>query len=213
MSTDTEPMIEVSPPIDLEAIDARAAVATPGPWDIMTVAGAGRRQHLTKPGEEATLARVVSYQVDPPTFVCELEGEDLATTEFIRAAREDVPLLSQEVHRLRRVVEHLLRDAAPTTLTTAQHQALDHVQKTLGLSSRVELIRHALALAELEADSVAKGHVVARTELVDIVFDGPPGPKSGRFVEVENAQGQSVRIGEWVARPRDQWALRIRAVR
>ena len=46
---------------------------------------------------------------------------------------------------------------------------------------------------------------------VDIVFDGPPGPDSGRFVEVENANGRSIRLGEWVARPDGLWALRIPA--
>ena len=29
-------------------------------------------------------------------------------------------------------------------------------------------------------------------EYVDIVFDGPPGPESGRFVEVENAAAESI---------------------
>ena len=46
---------------------------------------------------------------------------------------------------------------------------------------------------------------------VDIVFDGPPGPESGRFVEVEDANGRSIRLGEWVARPDGYWALRIPA--
>lgn len=31
-----------------------------------------------------------------------------------------------------------------------------------------------------------------------IVFDGPPSHESGRFVEVENRFGRSVRVGEWV---------------
>ena len=44
---------------------------------------------------------------------------------------------------------------------------------------------------------------------VDIVFDGPPGPESGRFVEVENERGRSVDLGEWVHRPDGYWALRI----
>jgi hypothetical protein len=44
---------------------------------------------------------------------------------------------------------------------------------------------------------------------VDIVFDGPPGPESGRFVEVENERGRSVDIGEWIHRPDGLWALRI----
>ncbi len=43
---------------------------------------------------------------------------------------------------------------------------------------------------------------------VDIVFDGPPGPESGRFVEVENQHGRSVNVGEWVHRPGGYRALR-----
>ena len=44
---------------------------------------------------------------------------------------------------------------------------------------------------------------------VDIGLDGPPGPESGRFVEVENQRGRSVNVGEWVQRPDGYWALRI----
>ena len=50
------------------------------------------------------------------------------------------------------------------------------------------------------------------TTYVDIVFDGPPGPESGRFVEVEDASGKSIRLGEWLQRPDGSWALRIPAV-
>ncbi len=39
-----------------------------------------------------------------------------------------------------------------------------------------------------------------RTGYIDVVFDGPPGPESGRFVEVEDDQGKSVEVGEWVQR-------------
>lgn len=34
-------------------------------------------------------------------------------------------------------------------------------------------------------------------ENLHIVFDGPPGPVTGRFVEVENDAGASIRVGEW----------------
>ena len=43
----------------------------------------------------------------------------------------------------------------------------------------------------------------------DVVFDGPPGPVAGRFVECENECGASISIGEWVHRPDGCWALRI----
>jgi hypothetical protein len=44
---------------------------------------------------------------------------------------------------------------------------------------------------------------------VDIVFDGPPGPESGRFIEVEDDQRRSINLGEWVRRDDGYWALRI----
>lgn len=50
------------------------------------------------------------------------------------------------------------------------------------------------------------------TALIDIVFDGPPGPTAGRFIEVEEATGKSIRIGDWVERPDGYWVLRLQAV-
>lgn len=45
---------------------------------------------------------------------------------------------------------------------------------------------------------------------LDVVLDGPPGPDGGRFVEVEDANGRSVDVGEWRRREDGLWALRIR---
>ncbi len=44
---------------------------------------------------------------------------------------------------------------------------------------------------------------------IDIVFDGPPGPEAGRFVEVENAERQSINTGAWIQRDDGYWALRL----
>jgi hypothetical protein len=45
---------------------------------------------------------------------------------------------------------------------------------------------------------------------IDIVFDGAPGPaRNPGFIEVENAQGESIVAGEWVERSDGGWALRI----
>src|SRR5215207_2708310 len=46
-------------------------------------------------------------------------------------------------------------------------------------------------------------------DLVDIVFDGPPGPESGRFIEAEDADGKSIRFGQWIERSDGRWVLRI----
>ncbi len=46
-------------------------------------------------------------------------------------------------------------------------------------------------------------------QAINIVFDGPPGPEAGRFVEVETDEGASICVGEWIERPDGLWALRI----
>lgn len=47
------------------------------------------------------------------------------------------------------------------------------------------------------------------TPYIDIVFDGPPSHKSGRFVETESPAGVGVHAGEWIDRGDGFWALRI----
>ena len=46
---------------------------------------------------------------------------------------------------------------------------------------------------------------------IDIVCDGPPDHAATRFIEVENAKGQSISFGAWTQRPDGYWALRIPA--
>jgi hypothetical protein len=59
------------------------------------------------------------------------------------------------------------------------------------------------------ADVLTKTAAVALTRQIQIVFDGPPGPDSGQFVEVEDEAGRSVDVGNWVERQDGYWALRI----
>ena len=47
---------------------------------------------------------------------------------------------------------------------------------------------------------------------INIIFDAPPGPHSGRFIEVENDAGESISIGQWLQRPDGYWSLRIDAL-
>jgi hypothetical protein len=54
-------------------------------------------------------------------------------------------------------------------------------------------------------------------QYIDIVFDGPPSHESGRFVEVENENRQSINVGTWIAPTETNdpqstgfWRLRIR---
>lgn len=44
---------------------------------------------------------------------------------------------------------------------------------------------------------------------IAIVFDGPPAPESGRFVEVEDANGKSISVGRWEHSADGYWRLWI----
>lgn len=35
------------------------------------------------------------------------------------------------------------------------------------------------------------------SEVIRLIFDGPPSPTAGRFIEAENEAGASIRVGEW----------------
>lgn len=52
--------------------------------------------------------------------------------------------------------------------------------------------------------------IPAARALIDIVFDGPPAPETGRFVEVEDPARHSIGdVGEWIHRDDGYWVLRI----
>lgn len=76
-----------------------------------------------------------------------------------------------------------------------------------------ELYHHAVAPRNKQALAAAtelcEAHAVDETDYVDILFDGPPSHKSGRFVEVENSKRQSIKIGEWIHRDDGYWVLRF----
>jgi hypothetical protein len=49
-------------------------------------------------------------------------------------------------------------------------------------------------------------------QTINLIFDGPPAPESGRFVEVETDDGYSISLGQWLERPDGYWTLRIEKV-
>jgi len=45
-----------------------------------------------------------------------------------------------------------------------------------------------------------------------VVFDGPPGAESGRFIEVEKEDGSSVNAGQWEELEDGTWALWLHVI-
>jgi hypothetical protein len=51
-----------------------------------------------------------------------------------------------------------------------------------------------------------------RYQRLKVVFDGPPAPESGRFIEVEREDGSSVSAGKWEELEDGSWALWLRVI-
>src|SRR6185312_16156436 len=57
-----------------------------------------------------------------------------------------------------------------------------------------DLVRGSARAALLAADRLTAAQAVS--DVIDIVFDGPPNHESGRFVEVEDGNGSGIKCGE-----------------
>lgn len=60
-----------------------------------------------------------------------------------------------------------------------------------------------------DQNATSEGMGARLCSAINIIFDGPPGPVAGRFVEVETDDGKSINAGEWAERTDGLWALRI----
>tara|TARA_R110000822_G_scaffold310554_1_gene444061 strand:- start:45808 stop:46239 length:432 start_codon:yes stop_codon:yes gene_type:complete len=64
--------------------------------------------------------------------------------------------------------------------------------------------------ADHEPEPVVAPESKPSDDFIDFVFDGPPGPECGRFVESEDPSGASISAGEWIDRKDGYWALRVK---
>ena len=111
---------------DLNAIRARAAAATKGPWEVERWEDFGGSPSYSIPGAE----RFREYR---NSIEC---GEDEATAEFIAHARQDIPALCDEVEQLRQsiaVTGGLYRSAESdvTQIMAAMTELVHHGDLTL----------------------------------------------------------------------------------
>jgi len=87
-------------------------------------------------------------------------------------------------------------------------------RKPCACTDKVECTTHAIAnrVATYLTTPAPSPAQATEVERLHIVFDGPPSPESGRFVEVENDAGESVNAGEWLHRKDGLWELIIAGV-
>lgn len=99
-------------------------------------------------------------------------------------------------------------------MKTPQEIAEEAITADAGVPDRLDEIYsntyegvRALIAEAIKADRAQRD---TRSEYIDIVLDGPPDHESGRFVEIEDSSGASVKVDEWIERDGGYWALRIR---
>src|ERR1039458_7167629 len=115
-----------------------------------------------------------------------------------------VPLNAEELMNLSMGTHTGLEERVLATIRqrTQERDALQagHVEdhETIAkLRSRVAALETAYANALVEIELMGT-RMHPGPPYLDVVFDGPPGPIAGRFVEVEDARGYSDNAGEWI---------------
>jgi hypothetical protein len=81
--------------------------------------------------------------------------------------------------------------------------------KTLQEKANQMLMELRMDRENFQADILESVMKQAFRQPINIIFDGPPGPESGCFVEVETDDGKSLNAGEWKQRTDGLWSLRI----
>lgn len=100
---------------------------------------------------------------------------------------------------LKAVASRLAADGERIAELQDRHDKLWNMDSKIIGDQRAELTAKDLRIKELEAEA----------QIVRVIFDGPPGPESGRFVECEDENGASIRIGQWAEIDEGFWELRI----
>lgn len=92
-------------PEQLAEIEARAAAATPGPWEVAEAGGPrGTDEYFVRMGEDDAYSDVaIAADIFDPIY----NEISQANASFIAHARADVPALVAEVRRLQEVINGL----------------------------------------------------------------------------------------------------------
>lgn len=63
-----------------------------------------------------------------------------------------------------------------------------------------------------EKGTAGENQTAGEADYIAIVFKGAPTREGARFLQIENSQGESIRLGEWVkaaGADQDRWELRL----
>ena len=116
--------------IDLDAIEARANAATPGPWFSNEPGGSSCGGPLTQPYISRKVQNADGRAVNLVVAEITMAG-DMELADFIAHSRTDVPALIAEIRRLRaRVAELEAVDAERSAFLDARQRSDDKYNST-----------------------------------------------------------------------------------
>ena len=135
--------------------------------------------------------------------------------EQITKAQQSAAQLASDLLQAYHDALNVVRSAnfGPIPATPAEKALLAYLGERLAEARTIES-----KLTALDGKDVKEvhGEPEPNTKTVFVVFDGPPGPQSGRFVEVEDEKVCGLSIGEWVQRDSDKphgyWSLKFDVV-
>lgn len=171
-------------------------------------------------------ATIMTIAEGKPLYECDGHPDE---DDLIDGLQSDKTELQRRIAELQQANVQLANEAAEYARRAADSEQKLEAERRTSAEDRLSLARikaaHAeginrwrsehpgramdLPLTRRELVGWLLAKLAARTDELRIVFDGPPGATSGRFVEVEAPSGRSVSVGEWVAREGGMWELRI----
>ena len=135
--------------LDIEAIKARLAAATPGPWDIGTATDCSGDTAILAEirGETTVIAECFAELVGKDGVVAKNSQRCLATATLIAHAPTDIAALLAEVERLQRERSEWC-DRADVLMTEHMTQLRDLLAEVAALRERLTLTEDVLVKAQ-----------------------------------------------------------------
>jgi len=198
----------------VEALEARAFAYATGSYEFDSPLKL--EKIACEIGKAAGLLEAVKVIRDAALSIHHGEGEPVAWRYHYPGAETDARFqtyegMSCEEEREGMIETPLYAHPTPTAPQPTQSDLVERIEnwrEAPSLMGAVDLIADLEGALSTPTVPQSNRAAVLR-EAVHVVFDGPPGPTAGRFVECETPDGKSINAGEWREREDGFWELVI----
>jgi hypothetical protein len=138
----------------------------------------------------------------------DMAGVNELSDKIERVHQEELALKDREIKQLARREDELtdLLEGRSETLATRESELTSYKADFKKMSKTIRELRER---TECVVESVADPIDVDEHMEIHLVLDGPPGPQPGHFIEVQDEDGRSIKVGHWVEKEHGYWHLVI----